>query len=82
MMILCAQSLHSVHPYIFFNEDGESITFVNVRVVLEKQGEKQIGWLLDPVDPRTRLEYDIMTGSLFNELKHNRIDFEEDYKSW
>lgn len=80
MMILCAQSLHSVHPYIFFNEDGESITFVNVRVVLEKQGEKAS--LQDPVDPRRRLEPDIMTRSLFNELKHNRVDFEEDYKSW
>jgi len=82
MMILCAQSLPSVHPYIFFNEDGETITFVNVRVVLEKRGEKQIGCLQDPVDPRRRLEYGIMTGSLFNELKNNRVDFEEDYKSW
>ena len=62
--------------------DGETITFANVRVVLEKQGEKQIGCLQDPSNPRTRLEYNIMSGSLFHGLKHNGVNLDEDYKSW
>ena len=82
MLTICAGFLHSVHPYIFFNEDGATITFVNVRVILEKRGEKQIGCLQDPVNPKTRIEYDIMSGSLFNQLKHNKVNFEEDYRSW
>jgi len=73
---------HSVHPYIFFNVDGVSITFANVRVVLEKEGERLIGCLQDPSDPRRKLEHNIMSHELFNGLKQNRVNFEEDYKSW
>ena len=73
---------YSVHPYIFFNVDCESITFANIRVVLEKQGEKLIGSLHDPSDPRRKLEHDIMSVRLFNGLKLNGVNFEEDYKLW
>ena len=62
--------------------DGQTLTFANVRVVLEKQGEKWIGCLQDPSNPKTRLEYNIMSGSLFNGLKVNGVNFDEDYKSW
>ena len=74
--------LHSVHPYIFFNVDRESITFANIRVVLENQGEKLIGSLHDPSDPRRKLEHNIMSVSLFNGLKLNGVNFEEDYRKW
>ncbi len=64
----------SSHPYIFFNEDKESITFVGFMVA--KNGD-----LVDPVH-RTVLESAIMRSQLYTGLKQNRVNFDEDYRGW
>ena len=62
--------------------DGHTLTFANVRVDLINQGKKLIGCLQDPSNPGTRLEYNIMSGSLFYGLKTQEVNFDEDYNSW
>ena len=62
---------HSSHPYIFFNNDGGSITFVGFKVT-------QTGNLISPVD-MTTIEEGIMTPQLYAELKQN---LDEDYRAW
>ncbi len=63
-------SLHtfSSYPYIFFNEDKVSITFVGFMVT-------QNGDLVDPA-LRAVLEPAIMRPQLYTGLKHNRVDFD------
>ena len=67
---------YSTHPYIFFNKDKETITFVGFRVT--KQG--------DLVDPKSGLVVEegrgIMTRKLYEGLVANRVDFNEDYNTW
>ena len=65
---------HSSHPYIFFNNDRASITFVGFRVT-------QTGNLINPVD-MTIIEPGIMTPQLYAGLKQNRVNFDEDYRAW
>ncbi len=67
--ILC-----SSHPYIFFNQDRMSITFVGFKVT--NNG--------DLIDPRRGgvLEPRIMTQQLYTGLKQNKVNFEEDFLSW
>ena len=64
----------SSHPYIFFNEDNVSITFVGFMVT-------QNGDLVDPAH-RTVLESAIMRPQLYTGLKQNRVNFDEDYRGW
>ncbi len=64
----------SSHPYIFFNEDTVSITFVGFMV-------KQNGDLVDPV-LKTVLESAIMEPLLYKGLKQNKVNFDEDYCGW
>ena len=64
----------SCHPYIFFNRDGISITFVGFMVT-------QNGDLIDP-GSRGTLETGIMTQQLFTGLQHQRVNFSEDYRQW
>ena len=65
---------HSSHPYIFFNSDRVSITFVGFRVT-------EAGNLINPVD-MTIIEPGIMTPQLYAGLKQNRVNFNEDYRAW
>ena len=64
----------SSHPYIFFNQDGTSITFVGFMVT-------QNGDLIDPAH-RGILEAAIVTKQLYTGLKQNRVNFDEDYRHW
>ena len=64
----------SSHPYIFFNQDGMSITFVGFIVT-------QNGDLIDPTNHGV-LEKAIMTKELYTGLKVNKVNFEEDYRTW
>ena len=66
--------LHSSHPYIFFNQDGMSITFVGFMLT-------QKGDLIDPTHHGV-LERAIMTQQLYTGLKLNKVNFEEDYRTW
>ena len=66
---------HSSHPYIFFNQDRVSITFVGFRV-------KQNGDLIDPDRRGEVLEKAIMTAELYAGLKQNRVNFSENYRTW
>ena len=64
----------SSHPYIFFNDDCVSITFVGFRVT-------QTGDLINPGDLRV-IEPAIMRPQLYTGLKQNRVNFDEDYRGW
>ena len=65
---------HSSHPYIFFNDDRISITFVGFRVT-------QNGDLISP-ENMTLIEPGIMKPQLYTGLKQNRVNFDEDYHGW
>ena len=66
--------MYSSHPYIFFNQDGMSITFVGFMVTRN-------GDLVDPAHGGV-LEGAIMTQQLYTGLIANRVNFEEDYRKW
>lgn len=71
----CAIFLNfSPHPYIFFNKDRVSITFVGFTVT--KQGD-----LINPVNQQV-MERAIMTPQLYTGLQHNRVNFQDDYRVW
>ncbi len=61
----------STHPYIFFNQDRVSITFVGFTVTPQ-------GHLIDPATQQV-LENAIMTPQLYTALKHN---FQDNYRNW
>ena len=65
---------YSSHPYIFFNQDGMSITFVGFMVTRN-------GDLIDPARGDV-LEGAIMTSQLYTGLQQNRVNFDEDYRTW
>ena len=65
--------LFSAHPYIFFNWDRFSITFVGFKVSPDRR-------ILDP-DGRT-IEVARMSKQLLAGLKHNKVNFAEDYRQW
>ena len=64
----------SSHPYIFFNQDRESITFVGF--VVTRNGD-----LVDP-DHQEILEQGIMTQELYTGLKDNKVKLSEDFRQW
>ena len=66
--------MYSSHPYIFFNQDGMSITFVGFMVTRN-------GDLVDPAHGGV-LEGAIMTQQLYAGLLANKVNFEEDYRKW
>jgi hypothetical protein len=66
---------HSSHPYLFFNQDGMSFTFVGFVVTVN-------GDLWDPAHPGVILEKGIMTQQLYTGLKAQRVNFNEDYRQW
>ncbi len=71
---MCFLYLCSSHPYIFFNGDNESITFLGFMVT--KNGD-----LVDPAQGAV-LEQAIMKPQLYTGLKQNRVNFDEDYRHW
>ena len=64
----------SYHPYLFFNMDG-SLTFVGFNV----NGE---GDLIDPVKEKALIEPKAMTMDLFEGLKRQEVDLDENYLDW
>ena len=71
-------SLSSTHPYIFFNQDRESITFVGFTV--SDQGD-----LINPSADATEnevLDPSIMTPKLYTGLKQNKVNFNDDSRRW
>ena len=65
--------VRSSHPYIFFNNDGVSITFVGF--IINKNGD-----LVDP--SRAVLEPRIMTPKLYTGLIRQGVNFSDDYRNW
>ena len=59
----------SPHPYLFFNEDGQTFTFMGFTV--DRQGN-----LVEPGTARV-LERGIMTAALQTGLYHQRVNFQE-----
>ena len=64
----------SYHPYLFFNEDGMSITFVGFNVT-------RTGDLMDPVKNEA-IERGAMTPQLYTGLQHNQVNLSENYQAW
>ena len=64
----------SSHPYIFFNQDRISVTFVGFTVNCN-------GDLIDPAH-KDVLERSIMTQELYTGLKLQGVNFDEDYHQW
>ena len=72
---LCISFSYSPHPYIFFNQDRNSITFVGFKVT--KKGD-----LIDPAHSGAVLEQGIMTQQLYTGLQAQGVDFDDDYHNW
>ena len=64
----------SYHPYLFFNEDRMSITFVGFNVT-------RTGDLMDPVKNEA-IERGAMTPQLYTGLQHNQVNLSENYQTW
>ena len=71
-MLIGSQIPCSSHPYIFFNRDGNSITFVGVRVTGNR----------DLIDFKNKavIEHSVMKKSLYDTLNTNGVKFDEDYQ--
>ena len=64
----------SPHPYIFINNDRNSITFVGFKFNAN-------GDLINPVDDKV-IEKAILSQHLMAGLKRNKVNFNEDYRTW
>ena len=62
----------SSHPYIFFNPDGVTMTFLGFRI------DRASGNLLDP-STKTVLESKITTTNLYDALKRQGVDLAEEF---
>ena len=70
---MCFLNLYSPHPYIFFNQDGETITFVGFTV--SKNG--------DLIDRNNQIiERAMMAPQLYIGLQHNEVNFTDDHRLW
>ena len=65
---------YSYHPYLFFNQDKTTITFVGFNVNIE-------GDLIDPVSGRV-IEKALMNPVLYNGLKRNGVNLSENHQHW
>ena len=65
----------SPSPYIFFNEDRTSITFVGFKV------DKITGNLINPADGNI-IERAIINVHLLSKLELKGVNFSEDYRAW
>ena len=66
--------LFSSHPYLFFNQDGYTMTFLGFWV-------DEDGNLLD-YNRKQVIEQNFMDKRLRTALYQNGVSFQEDYKSW
>lgn len=66
--------LCSAHPYIFFNQDRATLTFVGFTITPS-------GDLFNPSNQQV-LEQGIMTQGLYNGLRQNSVNFQEDCRNW
>ena len=66
------------HPYLFFNEDGESITFIGFVVKPNKDGKCD---LINSFN-QDSLSSSIMSVKLFEGLKQQGVNFQDDYTKW
>lgn len=64
----------SYHPYLFFNEDGNTITFVGFNA-------NRNGDLVDPVKG-VIIENRAIDSQLFAGLQRNGVDLHEKYNMW
>ena len=60
------------HPYIFFNPDGHTMTFLGFHI-------SQEGNLIDPDNPHIIIKTDIMHPELFPILELNKVFFQQNY---
>ena len=67
-------SSRSPHPYLFFNEDRMTITFLGFFI-------NSAGDLIDPQNLRT-LETGLMSKHLRNGLQAQRVDFTANPENW
>ena len=65
---------NSLHPYIFFNQDGVTMTFVGFHI-------DQNGNLIDP-DSHVIIQPNLMSGHLRTGLFIQKVDMETNYESW
>ncbi|XP_072560845.1 E3 ubiquitin-protein ligase rnf213-alpha isoform X2 [Paramormyrops kingsleyae] len=65
------------HPYIFFNDDHESMTFIGFHLVINEQNG------VDAVDPckQTVIKRNVMTRELYEGLRLNGVPFNIDFDS-
>ena len=75
LFVVTYSFLYSSHPYLFFNQDRMSFTFVGFVVTSD-------GDLCDLTKPGVILERGIMTKQLCTGLKAQRVDLYEDYRHW
>ena len=68
-------SYFSYHPYLFFNKDHQSITFVGFNV------NPVSGDIQDPVKNEV-IEYKAMTPQLYTGLNCNKVNLSENYQCW
>ncbi|CAB1317918.1 unnamed protein product [Coregonus sp. 'balchen'] len=63
------------HPYIFFNDDHASMTFIGFHLRENEQNG------VDAINPSTNvvIKRNIMTKDLYNGLRHQRVPFNIDY---
>ncbi|XP_055738567.1 E3 ubiquitin-protein ligase rnf213-alpha-like [Salvelinus fontinalis] len=63
------------HPYIFFNDDHVSMTFIGFHLRLNEQNG------VDAINPLTNavIKRNIMTKNLYNGLRHQRVPFNIDF---
>ena len=66
--------LNSYHPYLFFNEDGISITFVGFNVTPN-------GDIIDPINNRV-IEAGAMKKQMHTGLRANGVKLSENYQTW
>ncbi len=64
----------SPHPYLFFNKDKDTVTFVGFMVT--KRGD-----LIDPASKKV-IKSAIMSSQLYTGLVANRVNFNDDYRCW
>ncbi|KAK3585576.1 hypothetical protein CHS0354_036763 [Potamilus streckersoni] len=64
----------SPHPYLFFNPDGHTITFLGFNI------DRRTGNLIDK-QTRQVLETSIMPQNLYDSLVRNRVPIQEDFDS-
>jgi len=66
--------ISSFHPYLFFNRDHVSVTFLGFKIAPD-------GNLVDPKNDEV-IERGLMTKQLRDGLTRQRVNFDEDYNAW